>query len=97
MIKRFLVLLLLCTSFQLFSQKIVFQGFWWDYWNSNYPNGWSNYLADLSPRLKQMGIDAVWVPPSIKNGNQGDGYSPLDDYDLGDKYQKNILKTRSGD
>jgi len=73
------------------------QGFWWDYWNSNYPNEWSNYLADLAPRLKQMGIDAVWVPPNIKNGNQGDGYSPLDDYDLGDKYQKNILRTRSGD
>lgn len=88
---------IVCISLQGFSQKLVLQGFWWDYWNSNYPNGWSNYLADLSPRLKQMGIDAVWVPPSVKNGNQGDGYSPFDDFDLGDKYQKNILKTRSGD
>jgi alpha-amylase len=77
-------------------QKVVLQGFWWDYWNNNYPNGWSNYVSDLAPRLKQLGIDGIWVPPSIKNGNQGDGYSPFDGYDLGDKYQKNILKTRSG-
>ena len=38
------------------AQKVVMQGFWWDYWNSNYPNGWANYLADLAPRLKNMGV-----------------------------------------
>ncbi len=78
------------------AQKLVVQGFWWDYWNGNYPNGWANYLTDLAPRLKEMGVDAVWIPPTIKNGNQGVGYSPFDHYDLGDKYQKNILKTRLG-
>ncbi len=35
--------------------KVIFQGFWWDYWNSNYPEGWSNYLADLAPRLRDIG------------------------------------------
>ncbi|TAD99382.1 MAG: DUF1939 domain-containing protein [Bacteroidetes bacterium] len=79
-----------------FAQKIVLQGFWWDYRHNNYPNGWANYLSDLAPRLKAMGIDAVWIPPTIKNGNQGNGYSPFDHYDLGDKYQKNFLKTRLG-
>ena len=78
------------------AQQVVLQGFWWDYWNSNYPNGWANYIADLAPRLKSMGIDAVWMPPSIKNGNQGNGYSPFDNYDLGDKYQKGFLATRVG-
>ncbi len=78
------------------AQQVVLQGFWWDYWNSNYPNGWANYIADLAPRLKAMGIDAVWMPPTIKNGNQGNGYSPFDNYDLGDKYQKGFLATRVG-
>ena len=78
------------------AQKVVIQGFWWDYWNSNYPNGWANYLADLAPRLKTMGVDAIWIPPTIKNGNQGNGYSPFDNYDLGDKWQKGFLGTRMG-
>ncbi|WBO83473.1 alpha-amylase family glycosyl hydrolase [Hymenobacter yonginensis] len=78
------------------AQKVVLQGYWWDYWNTNYPNGWANYIALLAPRLKAMGIDAVWLPPSIKNGNQGNGYSPFDNYDLGDKYQKGFTATRLG-
>jgi alpha-amylase len=95
-------LLLFLISSHLFAQnpwngKVVLQGFWWDYWNNNYNNGWSNYLADLAPRLRDMGIDAVWVPPSIKNaGTNSNGYSPFDQYDLGDKYQKGSLKTRVG-
>ncbi len=70
-------------------KKVVVQGFWWDYRNDNFPNRWSNYLTELAPRLKAMGIDAIWVPPSYKNGSTGSvGYSPFDQYDLGDKYQK---------
>jgi alpha-amylase len=70
-------------------KKVLFQGFWWNYWNSNFPNKWSNYLTELTPRLKAMGFDAVWLPPSYKNGSPGSvGYSPFDLYDLGDKYQK---------
>ncbi len=80
------------------NRQIVLQAFWWDYWNSNYPNGWANYLAELAPRLKEMGVDAIWIPPTIKNqGQNGVGYSPFDHYDLGDKFQKGFLKTRIGD
>ena len=80
------------------NRQLVLQGFWWDYWNANYPNGWSNYLAELAPRLKDMGIDAVLIPPTIKNiGTNSVGYAPFDHYDLGDKYQKNSVKTRMGD
>lgn len=70
-------------------KKVVVQGFWWDFRNDNFPNRWSNYLTEMAPRLKSMGIDAIWVPPSYKNGSTGSvGYSPFDTYDLGDKYQK---------
>ena len=97
--RSFLVLSLLLLSLgnqAARAQQVVLQGFWWDYWNSNYPNGWANYIADLAPRLKAMGIDAVWMPPTVKNANQGNGYSPFDNYDLGDKYQKGFLATRVG-
>jgi alpha-amylase len=91
-----IVAFLVLSGSPAWSQKVVLQGFWWDYWNANYPNGWANYIALLAPRLKVMGIDAVWLPPSIKNGNQGNGYSPFDNYDLGDKYQKGFTATRLG-
>ena len=77
-------------------KPVIFQGFWWDYWNTNYPYRWSDYLTDLAPRLKAMGIDAIWIPPSIKNTSKGVGYAPFDHYDLGDKYQKGDFRTRMG-
>jgi alpha-amylase len=80
------------------NRQVLLQGFWWDYWNANYPNGWANYLTELAPRLRSMGIDAIWIPPTIKNsGTNSVGYSPFDHYDLGEKYQKNSIKTRMGD
>lgn len=102
--KSFLLLIgLLALTFNGSAQstkvkKVVFQGFWWDYWNNNFPNAWANYLTELAPRLKSMGVDAVWIPPSVKNQSTGYvGYSPFDHYDLGDKYQKGggSLNTRT--
>jgi alpha-amylase len=96
------IALFFLVSFFSFSQnpwngKVILQGYWWDYWNNNYPNGWSNYLTDLAPRLRNLGIDGIWIPPSIKNaGPNSNGYSPFDQYDLGDKYQKGNVKTRLG-
>ena len=79
-------------------QRVVLQGFWWDFKNNNYPQGWGNYLAELAPRLRELGINAVWVPVNQKNANPNSvGYVPFDHYDLGDKYQKNNLKTPFGD
>ncbi|OON67198.1 alpha-amylase family glycosyl hydrolase [Hymenobacter sp. CRA2] len=96
-----ILLLLLLLGRPLAAQttkRVVLQAFWWDYWNTNYPAGWANYLADLAPRLKSMGIDAVWIPPTAKNKNATSdvGYSPFDHYDLGDKYQKGATGTRVG-
>ena len=77
--------------------RVVLQGFWWDYWNNNYPNNWATYLADLAPRLREIGIDYVWIPPTVKNhSTSSNGYVPFDNYDLGDKYQKGSTSTRFG-
>lgn len=79
-------------------RRTVLQAFWWDFRNNNYPQGWANYLVDLAPRLREAGIEAVWIPVSSKNANpMSNGYSPFDHYDLGDKFQKNNLKTPFGD
>lgn len=100
----------LITGFSLFSsfsanaqitstvKRVMLQGFWWDYWNSNYRFGWANYLTELAPRIKALGFDAIWIPPSAKCNSAGSvGYSPFDMYDLGDKYQKEQGDTtRSG-
>ena len=52
----------------------------------------------MAPRLKALGIDAIWIPPSIKNSvSNSVGYAPFDHYDLGDKFQKNTVKTKLGD
>lgn len=80
------------------SKKVVLQGFWWNFKNNNYPQAWANYLVDLAPRLREIGIDALWVPVNQKNANPNSvGYSPFDHYDLGDKFQKSNLKTPFGD
>lgn len=105
--KRCRVFLCLLASFLFYvepvlgnpwNSKVVLQGFWWDYWNNNYPNNWSTYLADLAPRLRELGIDAVWIPPTVKNKNATGsvGYAPFDHYDLGDKFQGGSVGTRFG-
>jgi alpha-amylase len=104
--KIFIVLIsfLLLSQFSNAQQrvkKVLFQAFWWDYWNNNFNNKWSDYLTELSPRLKAIGIDAVWIPPTAKGGATSNvGYNVFDHYDLGDKYQKGgaflNLRTRMG-
>ena len=78
-------------------KKVILQAFWWDFWNSNFENSYANYLTELAPRLRELDINAVWVPPFVKNtGTNSVGYSPFDFYDLGDKYQKGSVTTRFG-
>ena len=104
-IRRFIIIFSLSFSIvSVFSQnfssskQVTLQGFWWDYFNSNYSYRYSDYLVDLAPRLRAIGIDAIWIPPSVKNKQIIDmGYAPFDHYDLGDKYQKGYLKTKLGD
>ena len=99
---RSLVLLLFVLTASLHAQpttkRVLFQGFWWDYYNANFDAGWADYLTELAPRLREMGVDAIWIPPTLKNegGTGGVGYAPFDHYDLGDKFQKNTVETRLG-
>lgn len=106
-LKLVLPLLLFCFSTtKIFAQqrvkKVVLQAFRWDYWNNNFRFKWADYLTELAPRLKAMGVDAIWIPPNYKNDGPGSvGYMPFDHYDLGDKYQKgetasDTVRTRSG-
>ena len=80
------------------NRQVLLQGFWWDYYHNDYNNNWSNYLVKLAPRLNEIGLDAIYIPPSIKNKASFDmGYAPFDHYDLGDKYQKGFVGTKLGD
>lgn len=87
------------TNANPWNGRVVLQGFWWDYHNNNHPSDWATYLAQLAPRLRELGIDAVWIPPTSKNKNATSsvGYSPFDHYDLGDKFQGGSTQTRFGD
>jgi alpha-amylase len=84
--------------------KVVLQAFWWDATNQRYQTnpdgtgGWYTYLAKLTPRLKDMGFDGIWVPPPCKanNARGGNGYDLFDHYDLGQKFQKGSAGTRWG-
>ncbi|RXH54826.1 alpha-amylase domain-containing protein [Granulicella sibirica] len=78
--------------------KVVFEGFWWNCWNSNYPHDWYTYLAKLAPRLAAMGFDGIWTPPPCKdtNAEANMGYTPYDYYDIGQKNQKGQMWTRFG-
>ena len=104
--KKTIVFLALLLSFNLLSQttptpksKVLLEGFWWRYQNSDYDHRWADYLSDLAPRLGKMGISMVWVPPASKNwefDGKATGYQVFDHYDLGDKYQKESLRTAFG-
>ncbi|QGJ71544.1 Cytoplasmic alpha-amylase [Planctomycetales bacterium 10988] len=78
--------------------KVVLQAYWWDCWNNDHPNDWYTYLAKLSPRLKAMGFDGIWVPSPCKGaaGTNDMGFTPFDYYDLGDKHQKGTTTSRFG-
>jgi alpha-amylase len=78
--------------------QVVFQAFWWDLDNQNYPQNWYTYLAKLAPRLRQLGFDGMWIPSPAKGASGGFsmGYDPFDHYDLGDKDQRGTLATKFG-
>ena len=78
--------------------KVVFEAFWWNCWNSNYPHDWYTYLAKLAPRIAALGFDGIWTPPPCKDTNAENnmGYTPFDYYDLGQKNQNGAIWTRFG-
>jgi alpha-amylase len=83
--------------------KVVLEAFYWDCKNADYQTagdgtgGWYTYLAKLCPRLKNMGVDGIWVPPPCKaaHGTNGMGYDLFDHYDLGQKFQAGDGQTKT--
>jgi alpha-amylase len=57
-----------------------------------------DHLKNEAQRLKNMGIDTVWLPPSHKGmaGSQSNGYDSYDLYDLGEFDQKGSVATKYG-
>jgi alpha-amylase len=58
---------------------------------------WKKLINDI-PKLKELGISAVWLPPAYKSasGNRLPGYDVYDLFDLGEFDQKGSVKTKYG-
>jgi len=58
---------------------------------------WNHFKAEAK-RLKQIGIDSVWLPPAHKGmeGTASTGYDVYDIYDLGEFDQRGTVATKYG-
>jgi len=56
------------------------------------------FLRAEADNLRQIGIDAVWIPPAYKaaSGNGSTGYDVYDRFDLGEFNAKNTVRTLHG-
>jgi alpha-amylase len=73
----------------------LFQFFHWYY--SPEGNLWKHAI-EQAPRLSQLGITHVWLPPAYKSAGGIDepGYAVYDLYDLGEFDQKGTTRTKYG-
>ena len=70
---------------------------YFEWYLSKESNLWNRVYED-APHLSDIGITAVWLPPSYK-GNEGAedvGYTVYDLYDLGEFNQKGTVRTKYG-
>ena len=74
---------------------IMMQYFEW-YLECN-QNLWNN-LKKEAPKLAEIGVTAIWMPPAYKGigGKDEVGYGVYDVYDLGEFDQKGTIKTKYG-
>jgi alpha-amylase len=80
---------------------VVFQFFHWyldkdDSYQNNKPL-WV-FLKDEADHLREIGVDAVWIPPACKGkgGDQTTGYDIYDHFDLGEFNDKGTIRTKYG-
>ena len=76
------------------ANEVMMQAFEWDTWadGSFYKN-----LTKNAKKLKENGIDALWLPPMTKGGSDMDvGYGAYDLWDLGEFDQKGTVRTKYG-
>ncbi len=88
--KSIFFLILLVSSFSVFSQDFMLQGWYWDY-DKDGCNGfsgpnWASTLDSKTAQLESAGFSYVWLPPLSRAsfGQCSNGYDPKDLYDLGD-------------
>jgi len=66
-------------------------------WNCSPDGGHYRRLLRQLPKLKEIGIDNIWLPPGCKASSQeGNGYDVYDLYDLGEFDQKGGVRTKWG-
>jgi hypothetical protein len=80
------------------TNQTLYQAFEW--YTPSDPNSGNSYwkqLASNLPRLKELGIDLIWLPPGCKAGNpEGNGYDIYDLWDLGEFDWKGQRPTKWG-
>lgn len=77
-----------------FASPLLFQGFEW--YIPKDGKHWSRLSAAL-PRLYEIGVGAIWIPPPTKAATQGSiGYNVYDLWDLGEFDNHNRTSTAMG-
>lgn len=76
------------------ANDVMMQSFEWD------TDGSGDFYKKLSKnakKLKEAGIDALWLPPACKgSGDNEVGYGIYDLWDLGEFDQKGTVRTKYG-
>ena len=73
---------------------VMMQAFEWD---SPADGGYYAFLKENEKKIKDAGIDALWLPPMCKGGGDQDvGYGIYDLWDLGEFDQKGTVRTKYG-
>ena len=73
---------------------VMMQAFEWD---SPADGGYYAFLKENAKKIKDAGIDALWLPPMCKGGGDQDvGYGIYDLWDLGEFDQKGTVRTKYG-
>lgn len=73
---------------------VMMQAFEWD---TPTDGGYYKFLRENAKKIKDAGIDALWLPPMCKGGGDQDvGYGIYDLWDLGEFDQKGTVRTKYG-
>lgn len=74
--------------------NVMMQAFEWD---TPADGGYYKFLKENAKKIKDAGIDALWLPPMCKGGvDQDVGYGIYDLWDLGEFDQKGTVRTKYG-
>lgn len=74
--------------------NVMMQAFEWD---TPADGGYYKFLKENAKKIKDAGIDALWLPPMCKGGGDQDvGYGIYDLWDLGEFVQKGTVRTKYG-